>query len=155
MRQCFDIFADMEDQYSILPYPMYDENQDKYRTSAADRYSIITIPITCEDLDMVSIVTEALNYEGHKRVIPVYYEESLQKRYTHDIESIELLDVIMAGRTFDISTIVNPELSWTFRHAIAERNRDFKTWCDRRATWNATVIGRIVDKYRENKNNGR
>ena len=154
MRQCFELFADMDDQYSILPYPMFDENQDKYRTSAADRYSVITIPKTCKNLDMVSIVTEALNYESQKRVFPVYYEESLQKKYTHDIESIEMLDIIMDGRTFDISTILMYEISWEFRHAITAQRRDFKTYCDRQAAWKATVIGRVVEEYRNNKNLG-
>lgn len=151
LRQCFEIFADMEDQYTILPYPMYDETQDKYRTSAADRYSVLTIPITATNFELISVITEALNYESMKRVVPAYYEETLQKKFTRDPESIEMLDLIMDGRTFDISTILFHEISWEFRHAITGRNKDFKTYCDRRQELFASKIKKVVDKYKENQ----
>ena len=105
LTQAFSTFRDMTDDYSILPYPKWDEAQEKYMTGAMDNYSVLGVPVTVSDLVMVSIITESLNIESYKTLFPTYYEQALQSKYARDAESIEMIDILMAGRNFDFCTL--------------------------------------------------
>lgn len=155
LAQCYSNFAAMEEHYTVLPYPMYDEDQENYMTGAMDNYSIITIPYNAPDLEMVSIITEALNYESSERVFPVFYEESLQKQHARDPETIEMLDVIMDGRTFDLATTLVPALAQSFRASIASKENDFAKYFDEQAESFAYSIENLIEQYEINKMVGR
>ena len=155
LNNCFGRLAQMEDQYTILPYPMFDENQDKYRTGAMDNYSVMTIPWTCSNLELVSVITEALNYESRERVFPIYYEESLQKQYTRDPESIEMLDILMDGRTFDLATTFVTNLAMCFRSAVANKSGDFLTFYNEREENFNLTIEKLIEQYEFNKDSGK
>ena len=105
LANAFASYREMENDYSILPYPKWDENQEKYMTGAMDNYSVLGIPITVTDPEMVSIITESLNVESYRTLFPVYYEQALQNKYSRDPESIEMINMLMEGRNFDFSTL--------------------------------------------------
>ena len=105
LTTAFSTFRDMTDDYSILQYPKWDEAQEKYMTGAMDNYSVLGVPVTVSDLEMVSIITESLNIESYKTLFPTYYEQALQSKYARDAESIEMIDILMAGRNFDFCTL--------------------------------------------------
>ena len=155
LRNCFNMFTEMDEHYTILPYPMFDEAQGKYMTGAMDNYSVITIPYNAPDLEMVSVIVEALNYESRERVFPVYYEKSLQQQYSRDPETIEMLDVLMDGRSFDLATTLLPSLATCFRSAVASKDSDFSKFFDERAESFAYDIQNLVEQYEINKLTGR
>jgi hypothetical protein len=120
----------MEDDYTILPYPKLDESQEKYLTSAMDNFTVFCIPVTCQKLDMVSVVTESLNVESFRSVYPVYYEVALKDKYARDAFSIEMIDLLMEGRTFDFATLFTAQdslnnLNTIFQKAVLNKNGDF------------------------------
>ena len=43
LEDAFSTFRVMNDDYSILPYPKWDESQEKYMTGAMDNYSVLGI----------------------------------------------------------------------------------------------------------------
>ena len=49
LGNAFASYREMENDYSILPYPKWDENQEKYMTGAMDNYSVLGMPITVTD----------------------------------------------------------------------------------------------------------
>lgn len=154
---CFSTLKDMEEHYSILPYPMFDENQDGYMAGAMDNYNCISIPFTCSELEMVSYITEVLNYESRRTLYPVYYSESLQKQYARDPESIEMIDVIMAGRTFDLGTIFTSSMngiSMMIRSAVASKNNDFAKFYAEKEEGVNLGITNIIEQYEINKQVG-
>lgn len=110
LSTCLSTFREMEDNYTILPYPMWDEAQDKYLTGSMDHYSVLTVPKTCGDVDMVSYITEVMNYKSREILFPIYYEETFQKQFSRDPESVEMLDIIMEGRWFDLGTMLHESL---------------------------------------------
>jgi hypothetical protein len=134
---------------------MYDENQDGYKSGAMDNYSVMTIPWTCTDLELVAVITEALSYQSREKVFPVYYEESLQKQYTRDPESIEMLDIIMDGRSFDLATVFFGQISCCFRNAVASKTSDFMTYYDEREENFNQAITKLVEQYNFNKDTGK
>jgi hypothetical protein len=118
----------MKDDYGILPYPKFDENQQKYMTGAMDNYSVLGVPVTAQDLDMISIITEAMNAESYKSLFPVYYEQALQNKFARDTESIEMIDLLMSGRNFDFCTLFSANITgmpWLFRGLVASKRTDF------------------------------
>ena len=96
-----DSLRDMKADFGIIPWPKFDENEEKYYTNVDAGCNLIGVPITVSDPDRVSIILEALCAEGYKTVIPQYYEVALQTKYSRDDESVQMLDLIRDGRVFD------------------------------------------------------
>ena len=95
---------DMEDPYSMLPYPKWDEEQSNYYTNADDKFSVFLIPKTAAgNLDFIGTVFEALSAISYKRVYPEYYDVALKGKYSTDASTAEMIDLIMAGRNFDFT----------------------------------------------------
>lgn len=81
---------------AVLPYPMTDELQNDYVTSAHDTSELGFIPSTVDDerLDFVSTVIEVLCRETYSQILPTYYESSLKIKYTRDNSSAQMIDII-------------------------------------------------------------
>ncbi len=100
----FAQLRDMEDPYTILPYPKWDENQERYLTKADDKYTLFGIPTSVyNDLDFVGTIYEALSAESYKTVFPEYYDTALKGKYSTDETTAEMVDIIFSGRLFDFS----------------------------------------------------
>jgi hypothetical protein len=94
-------FRSMPFAYGIVPYPMMDLEQGEYYSGYTDRY--MAIPNNCFDTDFVGTIIEAMSAEGYRRVIPAYYEVALKGRYTHDSESVQMLDIIRESAVIDFA----------------------------------------------------
>jgi hypothetical protein len=92
---------DMEADFGILPYPKYDEAQDKYY-SRVSYYWCCVIPVTNEDTEFTGAILEALNCESANSVVPAYYEIALKGKYSRDTESEQMLQLISDNRIVDI-----------------------------------------------------
>lgn len=103
-RSAYSTLREMEDTYSILPYPKWDESQLQYLTNADDKFTVFGIPKTIyNEMDFVSMIYEALCAESYKTVYPEYYDTALKGRYSSEPETAVMVDTIMAGRDFDFS----------------------------------------------------
>jgi len=152
LSQTMGIFRDMEDDYGILPYPKYDERQEKYMTGAMDNYSVLGIPVTVPDPTFASIITEALNAESHKILFPVYYETALKVKYARDEDSIAMLDLVMNGRNFDMSTLFGGQvgdITWIFRTQVASKQNDFVSKYASVEERVKTALDKIIQVYIE------
>lgn len=121
----YGTYRDFKDEYGVVPYPKYDENQEKYMAGTMDRYSVLVMPITVSDTERTSVITEAINAESYKILYPAWYEDSAQAKFARDEGTIEMLDVIMAGRNFDMATLFTNNLSgitWVFRGLTLENS---------------------------------
>ena len=49
------------------------------------------------------MVYEALCAESYKKVYPEYYDTALKGKYSSERETAEMVDLIMAGRAFDVA----------------------------------------------------
>ena len=128
MYEVYDELRDMTSDYGIIPYPKWDEAQKDYLTNTLDNWSALGVPKTVVDLDFVGTIIEALTAESYKTVMPAYYDVALKVKFSRDLESIEMLDIITAGRTYDFSILHGSDLQglpYVFRSLIGGKNSDF------------------------------
>ncbi len=123
----YNVLREMDQSYTMLPFPKWDENQEAYYTNADDKFSTFLIPKTSYDsMDFISIIFEALCAESYKQVVPIYYDEALKGRYSNDPTTAEMVDIIMAGRKFDFAfqfaETVFSNVPYTFRNMIRANN---------------------------------
>lgn len=153
LTQAFSTFRDMTDDYSILPYPKWDEAQEKYMTGAMDNYSVLGIPVTVSDLEMVSLITESLNIESYKTLFPTYYEQALQSKYARDAESIEMIDILMAGRNFDFCTLFSSTIigiPFMVRELVAGKSTAFASKYKSLEKGAQKGLEKVLKAYEEN-----
>ena len=124
---CFQISLtrDAATDFGIIPYPKYDETQDKYY-SRIEGCELFGVPLTNADPEMTSVILEAMACESRKIVIPAYYEVALKVKFTRDEESSKMLDIAFENRVFDYGdTIFCEEFrDGVMRQAFAKDNRD-------------------------------
>lgn len=153
LTNAFSTFRDMTDDYSILPYPKWDEAQEKYMTGAMDNYSVLGVPVTVSDLEMVSIITESLNIESYKTLFPTYYEQALQSKYARDAESIEMIDILMAGRNFDFCTLFSSTIigiPFMVRELVAGKSTAFASKYKSLEKGAQKGLEKVLKAYEEN-----
>lgn len=154
---CYGALRDMEDHYSVFPYPKYDEDQDAYYTGMMDNFTVLSIPISAPDLEMSSLVTEALNFYAMKIMTPVYYEESLCKKFANDgEETVQMLDYLMDGRRCDLAVLVQRDvafLPFTFRKVVANKTNNFREFYDGIKATVDTQLKAVVDTYNDSAKN--
>lgn len=92
----------MDANFGILPWPKFDETIDKYYSNVDAGCNLIIVPITAHDPERTSIIIEALSAEGYKNVTPAYFEVALATKYARDVESADMLDIVKAGRVYDL-----------------------------------------------------
>ncbi|MBQ8551640.1 MAG: hypothetical protein IJ428_02370 [Clostridia bacterium] len=100
-------FREMTDDYGILPMPKYSEDIEGYHSTVESLVQWGGIPVTVSDPVFLSAVAEALAYESRERTTPAYYETTLKLKQTRDEASMEMIDMIMAGRDTDY-LYINP-----------------------------------------------
>ena len=98
----------MDSDFGILPTPKLDEKQDMYYTPINPvATSCIAVPATAADRERTSVVLEALSAESRYTLMPAYYDVTITNKMIRDEESAEMLDLILASRTFDLGFIFN------------------------------------------------
>ncbi len=91
----------METDFGIIPYPKYDEDQNRYY-SRVSYYNAPIIPVTNSRLELTGAVLEYFNWASSETVIPAYYDTVLYGKVIRDDESREMLDIIFDARVVDI-----------------------------------------------------
>ena len=96
-----------EREFGILPIPKYDENQDGYHTYVAVSAPLLIIPKSNPALETTGIIVEAMAAEGHRTILPAYYEVSIKGKFARDVESIDMLDIAFSTRKYDLGVVFN------------------------------------------------
>lgn len=97
-----DKFRQSDVEFGLIPWPKSDESVDKYYSFVDAGSSLAIIPVTNADPARTGAVLEAMAFYGQKYIIPAYYDISLQSKFLRDDTSVEMLDYISEGRTFDL-----------------------------------------------------
>ena len=99
-------YRTMETDFGVLPYPKFDENQDRYYTLPESTGYVVSIPISA-NTDFSSLILEALAAESTVTVTPALYDVCLNGKIIRDNESEQMLDIIFGSKVFDIGYIIN------------------------------------------------
>lgn len=122
----------MLDEYTVLPMPKYDENQDDYYSYIHDSFTAVSIPasVNDEEAEVLGAVLEAMASESYRTVTPAYYETALKLRYVDNPESSEILDMMTQNVKLDAAVV--------YMHALVADNSTV-----------LTILRKIsVDNYR-------
>lgn len=104
---------EMETDFGIAPTPKYDEQQETYSNVVWSVGSYSCIPISAGNASESGLILEAMAAKSREVLRPAYYETALSMKYLRDKESIEMLDLVIDNRTYDL------ELAFSFGSANA------------------------------------
>ena len=91
-----------EVNFGLLPTPKLRAEQEMYYTDATERLHYICVPTLSARPDDVAIILDAMAYDRYNKVIPVYYDSYVSYKGLRDEESVEMLEIMSAGRTVDV-----------------------------------------------------
>jgi len=109
---------DMESDFGVVPLPKWNEDQDRYYTPSGG--SAFGVLITAESKEAVGAYLEAGASYGHRKLIPLFYDNDLKLKLARDTKCAEMFDLILASSIYDLGVhaylnVCNWELCKGFR----------------------------------------
>ncbi|MBQ8350770.1 MAG: hypothetical protein IJY20_01840 [Clostridia bacterium] len=135
-----DVIHEMEDAFGVLPYPKLNKQQKKYLSGTVDHYSVLSVPYTNFNTEKTGAVLEAISAYNNLYINDLYYESIVTHKNTRDPDSVRMIDIIMDGRVYDLTTyhyndlmIIDETakegaLGLFFRHAVAFPTEDISAY---------------------------
>jgi len=99
---------EMEADFSVLPFPKLDENQDQYYSCATDYFvTYAWLPVTGGETARSGNILQAMGYYSQQMVIPALFDVTITNKALRDEDSLEMLEIIKNSRVYDFFTIYN------------------------------------------------
>jgi len=139
---------DVEIDFGILPYPLFDDTQAEYYSRVEAGARIGMIPITNKHPEYAGALLEAMSSYGYNHLIPEYYEVALKRRTSRDSESAEMLDLIFETRRYDLGDTwwCNELRDGLFKNMFAEDNRNLASEIARQGKIINKTLSKVVNK---------
>ncbi len=127
-------FRDLKDDFAILPYPKWDEEQASYITLADGANEVMSVPLTATEWERIGTITEALCAESYKTLVPAYYDKALKVKGARDAESIEMLDLLVNSRVFDFGYVYDgwQGCSFFMQQMFGKGTKNFESYWQQR-----------------------
>ena len=144
-----EAMREMKTDFGIVPFPLYDENQDDYVSIVHDIMRIMTVPYNCQKFDAVCAVLEEMAFLGYRDVLPDYYNVLMKNKYARDEASATMIDIIRDSCAVDIAYIYSfNSIGYLQRKLI----QDNPNWASTYATYYDAALIKIeelVEKFTE------
>jgi hypothetical protein len=140
---------DMESDYSIIPYPKFDDAQQQYFTRIQDGVSLFCVPVNSTKGEMVGAFMEAVASESYRNVSSQYFDVAMKLKYTRDEASSQMLDIIRDGAYLNFASIYNESIGnpWhVLRNLMDTRSSNFASWFERNERVIVSGIDRLVER---------
>jgi len=146
---------DMEDDFGILPLPKWSVDQKNYYTYSSGSAPVLAVPTTATDVEFIGMITEALNAESYKQVVPVYYETALKDKYARDTETLEMIDLVMQGRVVDMGFIYDGFVGAGYIPArlLQENNTNVESYIEKNEKTMNKRYDQIIEYFTTYKDN--
>jgi len=120
------LLRNMEQSFGIVPNPKINESQSNYYSTSVHQCPAFTIPVTNGAPEEIGLIFDALSFESEHSVMDIYFNEYVEQKGLRNEDSIEMLGIIKASRSFDISVIYgwNSSLETSLVSAINSGNSD-------------------------------
>ena len=98
-------------KFGILPMPKYSEEQQTYNHYAdGNCLNLLAIPTGNDGkLDKIAFVLEAMCIESANTLNPAFYDRCLRGRYSYDMESAEMIDIILGSMFIENNNLFRGE----------------------------------------------
>jgi len=143
---------DMDDDFGVVPYPKFDEAQEKYRSRSQDAFSFFSVPATCSEFEFAGAVTEALAAESYRFLTPTYYEVAMKIKYSRDDETSQMLDIIRNGVQSDFAYTYSNSMNnivHIFRELTDKKSTDFVSLYEKKEPALEKSLQKLIDSYQE------
>ncbi|MCL2099756.1 MAG: extracellular solute-binding protein [Oscillospiraceae bacterium] len=140
---------DMEEDYSIIPYPKYDAAQDRYYSRIQDGVSLLCVPVNSTKTELTGAFMEAAASESYKNVSPQYFDVAMKLKYARDETASKMLDIIRDGAYLNFASIYNESINYPWfvmRDLMSTRSNNFASWFDRNEARIASAIENLADR---------
>ncbi len=97
----FRNLRDQEDDYAIISYPSLEPNTDG-KVYVQNSFTVM-IPSDCSDDERLGTLIEALAADTYDNVMDIYIEKAVIGKGARDVESANLLKILITKRVYDIS----------------------------------------------------
>ena len=144
-----EVFRGMDANFGIIPMPKYDEAQENY-CSLVNPYTgvLMGIPKSAGDLARTSVILEAMSAESRYTLQPAYYDIVLNRKFTRDEESSDMLDIIFSTRVYDIGGVYSfGSVFSDFNSMASNQDRNIMSYHERRIGQMETAINRLVTNF--------
>ena len=99
LTDSYQFFRDMADDYGILPFPKYDEAQEKYRVFCGA--GLICIPVNAPDTSRTGAIAEAMAYYSYQYIRPAFFDIVLENKAVRDENSYKVIQFMHENKVFD------------------------------------------------------
>ena len=140
---------EMEADFGMIPFPKYDELQEKYYSSVWKGCTLFCIPINSITSEMTGAVIEAMSSESYKTTTPVYFDIVMKVKKARDETTSKMLDIIRDGAYIDFSTIFNDQIKnpWSaLSNSIKNKTNNFASWYESNMTKIQIAIDDLIKK---------
>ena len=96
-----DCVEEMEDEFSLLPMPKWDEEQEGYYTWIGESNTLFGILTSAANKDATAAALEMMAAESSRLVSPAIYEVNMKTRYSADSDMSKMFDLIREGVVFN------------------------------------------------------
>lgn len=104
--QCVTRLRDSDADFGLVPWPMFDENQNGYHSFVHKSAGKgICVTKATQNMEMSGAIIEAMAAKSVDTLTPAYYEVAITRKAMRDEESIEMLDIILKDRRYDLGYI--------------------------------------------------
>ncbi len=148
-------FRDMEDDYSMIPYPKYDDVQENYATYLSPDIAVWMIPTICDDPERAATFLEAFSSDSYNYVTPQIYETAFQEAYSRDPMTGRMLDIIVDSQYTDFGLLHSELISGLYNFLAGEvfNSSDFNfvsKYDGQKDAWE-TSLQSIIENYQLSK----
>ena len=98
------VLSDNKD-YSVIPAPMYDEEQGQYYVMQNNNFDVWCIPTQAQDKEASGVVIEAFASSDYRTLAPYYYDQNLKYRYSSSSVGVEVFELIRQSVKCDFGRI--------------------------------------------------
>lgn len=105
MNRC-KLYRDLECEFGIVPLPKADKEQKNYYSATElTNVNTVSIPLTAADPAKTATILEAMTALASQTTYTAYIDKALTYKYLRDDDSAAMLEIIFAGRTFDLADV--------------------------------------------------
>ncbi len=142
----------MDNDYGIIPFPKYDEQQENYYSTVHDIATLFCLPTTCTKIDAVCATLEAMAYYSYYEVTPIYYETALKTKYTRDDLSSQIIDIIhdtsMTDIAYGYSSSFN-NMGQIMRSLAVNKTKDYASYYAKQEKATVKACEKFITKFEE------
>ncbi|MHC1695149.1 MAG: hypothetical protein AB9835_07735 [Eubacteriales bacterium] len=139
-------YRSTEVDFGILPFPKYDEAQERYVST--NWSGLMAVPATITDPEFVGIITEMLAVESRKYVLPEYYDVMLTSKIARDNESVEMLDIIYDNCEYDLGLNYGGGNMWyMMSQLMTQKKTDIASFYEKNLATNQRDMDKLYDVF--------